>query len=881
MDQERWARVQGLFHRVAELPEDERRAFLDARCSDDPSVAADVLELLAEDERSDSLLDRGLGEVAGAVLDDGRSVPPRLGPYRLREVLGEGGMGVVYLAERTDFKNLVAIKVLRDAWLSPARRERFASEQSTLAQLNHPSIARLYDADHLPDGTPWFAMEYVDGVALNRYCEEQRCNIRRTLGLFRGVCEAVLHAHQQAVIHRDIKPSNILVTRGGQPKLLDFGIAKQLEGLDRPMERTRTELRVMTPAYAAPEQLKGEGLGAHTDVYSLGAVLYELLAGSPPFDLSNKTPAAATETILHQTPEKPSAAARKAAVRSERPRALLAERGAAWADLDVLCLTALQKDPARRYRSVESLIRDIDHYLRREPLEARPDTAGYRLGKFARRHWKPLSAAAAVTLAVVGLVSFYTVRLTAARNDAVAEAQRTRRIQEFMNGLFEGGDPAAGPRDTLRVVSLLERGVHDAAGLAAEPAVQAELYQTLGTIFQNFGHLDRADSLLALALEIRRTRLGPDHPDVARSLVALALLKVDRSELDEAERLVREGLDMSRRRARSDAAGVARATTALGLVLGVRGQYDDAIEALTEAVRLDSIAGLPAADLVATLTELANNHFYAGHYAVSESLNRRVLEIDRGLYGDQHPNVAVDLVNLGAIQQEWGNWEEAERRYREALAIYRGWFGGNHFETAATLNMVGRTLIQQGRLEEARAPLAEALAIRERLYGERHPSVASTVNELALLAQREGRLDDAEAGFRRMLAIYREAYGGRHYLIGLATANLATVHFERKDFGGAERLFRDALERYAETLPPDHLYVGIAKLKLGRTLLAAGRYAAAEVESRVGYKIVASQEEPAEAWVAFARKDLVAEYEALGRRADADRVRADQEDSTD
>jgi len=868
MDRERWGRIQLLFHEAADLPAEERASFLAARCADDPSLVDEVLALVEEDTRGDALVDRDLAAVASRVLGEeaARAHPRDLGPYRLREVLGEGGMGVVHLAERTDLGSLVAIKILRDAWLSPARRERFASEQRTLAQLNHPNIARLYDADTLPDGTPWFAMEYVDGVPLTRYCEEQGCSIRRTLELFREVCEAVLHAHRQAVIHRDLKPSNILVTRGGQPKLLDFGIARQIEGLGTRQDWTRAELRLMTPAYAAPEQFRGEGQGVHTDVYSLGAVLYELLAGRPPFDLAGRTPAEAEEIVARQSPEKPSAVTRRA------------ERGAAWADLDVLCLTALQKDPARRYRSVESLIRDLDHYLRGEPLEARPDTLGYRAGKFVRRNWRSLSVAAAVGLAVVGLTTFYTLRLAAARNTALAEAERTRRIQAFMNGLFEGGDPA-GPSDSLRVVSLLDRGVRDAQSLTSEPAIQAELFQTLGTIYQQLGDLERADSLLSASLAERRARLGGHHPDVGRALVALGLLRSDQARHAEADSLARAGLAISRRREKTDPGAVVQASTALGLVLHNKGDYDEAIALLEDAVRLDSVTHRPAADVAATLTELANSHFYAGHYDIADSLNRRVLAMDIAMHGDRHPAVAGDLINLGAIQQEWGHWDQAERRYREALAIYRGWYGENHFETAATLTMVGRTLVQQDRGAEAREPLRQALAIRERIYGPNHPFVASTLNELAVLAQKEGRFDDAEADFRRMIEIYRAAYDDHHYLIGLAYSNLGGLLTERKQFAGAEQAFHEALRRYHDTLPAGHLYLGITHLKLGRCLLRAGRHAEAERESRAGFEIVSRQAEPSVRWLEAAHTDLAAEYEALGRPADAARHRAELEKS--
>jgi serine/threonine-protein kinase len=875
VDRDRWERVQALFHEAAERPADEWREWLAGQCGDDPTLIDEVLALLDEDTRT-SVLDRDLAAVAGDLLAERRDPPRDLGPYRLREVLGEGGMGVVYLAERVDLHSLVAIKILRDAWLSPARRERFASEQRTLAQLGHASIARLYDADTLPDGTPWFAMEYVDGVTITEYVATHHSGVRPTLELFRAVCEAVLHAHQHAVIHRDLKPSNVLVTRGGQPKLLDFGIAKQIEDLAPPLERTRTELRMMTPAYAAPEQIRGEGLGVHTDVYALGAMLYELLAGRPAFDLRDKTPAEAADLVTTQMPERPSLAARNG------PRAaLLGERGASWSDLDVLCLTALQKEPARRYRSVESLIRDVDHYLRGEPLEARPDSIGYRMGKFVRRHWRPLAAASAVTLAVVGLTAFYTVRLARARQAAVAEAARTHRIQEFMNGLFEGGDPEAGPSDTLRVVALLARGVRDAGALTADPAVQGELYETLGGIYQTLGQLEMADSMLRTSLAVRRAKLGPDSPDVARSQTALGLLRSNQSEYEEAERFVRDGLATVRRQPRLDLAALARATTALGTVLEARGVYDTAIVTLTEAVRLDSVAKLPLADLSETLTELANTHFYAGHYGVADALNHRVYDIDRALYGGSHPHVASDLYNLGAVQQEWGHWPEAEHYYRRSLAIYRGWYGEDHFETAATLNAVGRALIQEEKLAEAREPLARALAIREHIYGPVHPSVASTLNEIAMLAQNEGRYDDAEAGFRRMIDIYRKVYDDKHYLIGLAYSNLGGLFLERKDYPQAEQQFREALRRYATTLPPGHLYFGITRVKLGRALLRAGRYAEAVHESRGGYDVLTKQSEPPTHWLENACNDLALEYDALNDRENAARFRAElAKDST-
>jgi serine/threonine-protein kinase len=878
MDAERWERLQSLFHRATELPEPERQAFVAAACGDDTALGAEALALLEEDARGAPLLDGDVARVTSRVLD-GATYPTlpvqSIGAYRIVGLLGEGGMGVVYRATRDDLGSVAAIKVLRDAWLSPARRERFAAEQRTLAQLSHPSIARLYDADTLPDGTPWFVMEYVDGAPLTEYCAQRACSITERLRLFRTVCEAVQHAHAHLVIHRDLKPSNILVTHDGTVKLLDFGIAKHLAALGTPDDHTRTGLRLMTPAYAAPEQVRGDRVGTHSDVYSLGVVLYELLVGRLPFDLSDRTPGEAETIIVEQEPEKPSAAAKRAAgARGGRRRTPSAGR-TSWADLDVLCLTAMHKDPLRRYRTVDALVRDVDHYLRGEPLEARPDSVRYRLGKFLRRRWRPVSAAALVLATIVSLVTFYTVRLATARNAAVAEAARTQRIQRFMMNLFEGGDETVGPAESLRVVTLVDRGVQEARSLDGDPAVQAELYETLGGISLNLGNLATADSLLRAALERRRSLLGPDHPDVATSLVALAQLRDAQAEYEEAERLVRQGLAIYRGSLAPDHPTAARATTVLGRVLENRGRYAEAIPVLEEAVRLQSAPGGVAADLSASLTELANTHFYLGHYAASDSLNRRVLEMDRQLFGERHPTVADDLINLGAIQFERGRYREAERFYREALDILRAWYGEERAETASGLTMLGRALVADGRSEEAAAPLRQALAIHERVYGPVHPRVASTLNELGKVAQARAQLDEAEAAFRRMGDIYAAVYGDDHYLIGIARSNLASVLMERGEHARAERLLRDVVRRFTESLSADHANTGIARVKLGRALLGQRRHAEAEQESRAGYTILAGQASPPAVWLQRARADLVAEYEALGRPDAAARIRAE------
>ncbi len=879
MDSERWQKIQTLFHKAADFPAAEQRVFLETQCGGDPALVSEIMILLEEDTRGASLLDGGIAHVAHQILSVPAAAPPpfkEFGPYRIVRALGEGGMGVVYLAERADLGTQVAIKILRDAWLSLARRDLFAAEQRTLAQLNHPSIARLYDADTSRDGSPFFVMEFVEGVPLTVYCSVNNCSALGRLRLFRSVCEAVLYAHQHAVIHRDLKPSNVLVKTDETLRLLDFGIAKHIESLSElAADRTLTGLRLMTPAYAAPEQIRGEQVGIQADVYSLGVILYELLAGRLPFDVSNLTPVQAEKVLTENQPEKPSALAEKMARLPQRERSGTSISRSAWTDLDVLCLTAMHKDPQRRYRSVEALIRDIDHYLRAEPLEARPDTLGYRLRKFVARNRQPVGVTAAVFTLVVGLVIFFTLRLAIARNAALAEAARTQRIQKFMTNLFQGGDASAGPTDNLRVVTLLDRGVQEAQSLNAEPEVQAELYETLGTLYQKLGKLDQANTLLNSSLQERKSLYGPDAVPVAESLVALGLLRADQAQLPEAEKMVREGLAMSKRHLPPNHPTVAKATAALGLVLEDRGSYDEAIKTLEEAIRLESVKGNATPEVAASLYELASTHFYAGHYDTSEALNERVLPMYRQIYGERHPRVADVLINLGAIKFDLGHYSEAEKYDRQALDIVQSWYGKDNPETAADLTILARALVREERYDEAMDLLQQSLAIKERVFGNVHPTVASTLNELGSAALKQHKNDVAEQYFLRMVEIYRQVYGEHHYLYAVALSNVGSVYTSREDWPRAEKIYRQAIPIFTESQSATHINTGIARIKLGRTLLRQNRYAEAETETRAGYDILVKQMDLKVTWLVSARKDLAEEYDALKQPEQAAKFRAE------
>ncbi len=865
-----WARLQAAFDAIIDAPEHQRDALVQDASHGDADFERELRELLAADAVKLPLLDRSNAEWASALLADAprpADERPEFGPYRLLRLLGEGGMGVVYLGERVDVQRMVAVKLLRDAWLSPARRARFTTEQRALAQLDHPNIARLFDAGTLANGTPWFVMEYVEGLPLHRYCEANQCTVTQRLQLFRAVCSAVQHAHDQAIIHRDLKPSNILVTTDGTVKLLDFGIAKQLGQEHRDSERTHTGLRMMTPAYAAPEQVRGERVGVFTDVYALGVVMYELLAERLPLDLSSRTPGQADAMILDIEPEPVSRAAR-----AQGAGSAAALRRSEWNDLDVLCKMAMHKDPARRYRSVDALLRDVDHFRAGEPLDAHPDALSYRVSRFVRRRWREAALVAALVLLSVGAATSYTVRLGRARDAAVREAERRTRLQRFMLALFTGGDEA-GPADSLRVVTLVDRGVQEARLLDGDPAGQADLYATLGSVYQKLGRFERADAMMQAALLAHANAGNRDSLTRAALLLNLGDLRIDQaaylgadSALTQADALV-----VPRVSAR-DANAVLLQSRILGTV-GRRqeeqGLYDSATVTLQQAV-----ARYPASDpdplvRASLLGELANVHFYAGRYAESDSLNRLVLAVQVARSGERHPAVAEVYINLGATEFERGRFVEAERWYRKAIDIDSTFYGGAHFRTAAHLAMLGRALVSQERYDEATSVLQRALGIQQATFGSAHPRVASVLNELGNVALKHKAFDSADAYFTRMATVYREANGDAHFTVAVALSNRATVFNEQQQYVRAEGIYRDVVRRFTEAQGAEHMNTGIARIKLGRSLIRQKRWAAGAAESEAGYTIVARQAEPGVSFLQAARKDIAEALLALGRATES------------
>ena len=878
MHQAQWDRTKSLFLAALELPETERRLYLTRTCEGDEATLRQVLALLDADARGRSPLSLPVGEVAHEVLDGSVPLLRQIGRYRVESVLGKGGMGVVYLGVRDDLNAKVAIKVLRDAALSPTRREWFQREERLLAQLNHPSIARLFDADVLADGTPYFVMEYVAGDPLTTYCDRQRCSLGERLRLLRDVCVAVQHAHRHAMIHRDLKPSNILVARpaeGGAAsvKLLDFGIARQLDDLS-PSSRLVTASRLMTPAYAAPEQLRGEQVGVYTDVYALGVILYELLTGALPYDADGRSRGEVEALMLEQPPEKPSLRAERRA-RASADAARFPSPGAAmWSELDVLCLTAMHHDPQRRYQTVEALVRDLDHLLKGEPLEARPDALGYRLNKFVRRNRRAVLATAAGVAVAVGLVTFYTVRLKAARDAALAEATRTERLQHFTSDLLVGDDGVTLP-ESAQVGDLLARGIEKAKEFAKEPAFQARLLETLGSIYRQVGNFPRADSLLNASLERRRAIYGTEHVEVADGMIGLGVLRMDEAKYDESEKLVRDGLAMARRTAPADHPTITEGMNALGMLHVQAGRYGEAIGELEEAIRLQTERGADSVAIIETTNLLANAEYLGGHFDAAESLNREVLAFDQKRLGPRHPSVAHSLVNLGDLLYERERWKEAGELFREALDIDSTYNGREHLSVARDLILVSRTMSRQGDYDGAQPLAKRGHALYQKTYGLHHPRTAIGLSELGWLATKKHDFVAAESLLTQTIAICRETLGDDHAFVGSALGLLAAAYLDQGKLDQADTTYRRAAAILEKSLGEDNVITATMRVKLGHALLKRQNYADAERELAAGRKVLLAHEEssPPSA-LRDSRDDLVTVYETTGRRDEAVKMRS-------
>jgi serine/threonine protein kinase/tetratricopeptide (TPR) repeat protein len=867
---ELWARVRDAFSELSELAPSERTTPIQQLERTDPAAARHVIAMLRAAERP-SPLDKSIGAIAEELLaPDSVPVPQtQFGPYRLMRPLGRGGMGVVYLAHRDDLGTSAAIKILPHAWLDPSRREQFIEEMRILATLSHESIAGLLHAGQLDDGTPWFAMQYVEGEPITKWVWRHELTADAILQLFDRLCAAVQHAHGHPVIHRDLKPSNVLVTGDGTVKLLDFGIAKRLrsQGAD---EQSRTITREVTLEYAAPEQLLGKVAGVRADVYALGIMLYELLVGRRPYEVADLTPAATELAIRSAYPP--------SIDRAVGPRTLRADERR---DLDALISRATAPDVADRYVSVEEMRRDIRSFLDRKPLMARKAGWSYQTRKLVRRRWRELATAAVLTIAAIVGVVLHNRELAASRDVAVAEAARTNRLRQYMEDLFQGGPQPTGPLDSIRVMTLVENGIRGARALTTDPAIQVELLGMFGTMSRGMGDLARADSLFLLATDRATALYGPNHPETLRARVRRAQLLDQVGKTDSAERELRAIEQLARKYAPTHHPVVAEVDGALGSLLGTRYQFPAAIAYLERALAEQGERDTTSREYAEALRDLGNVVAIAGNLDRADSLFLRSLPLVRQLFGPRHPDVAYLLANLGNTASQRGRLAEAERYQREAVAINAAWYGEGNFYTAMLNGVLAQTLIRLKRYDDAIPILHQTIDVFSRSPDLGPDAAPTNIARSTLAKALAGRGDHQEAvrEYELALAGLRRSTGEK----GLSTLAVATSLAEEVLYAGhvdsAVTMLRKELAIAVAAYGEAHPTVADIRVKLGGALVAKREFAEAITVTTTALKVLDARAGTHAAGARLGRRNLLAAYVATGDSANAARVRAELADT--
>ncbi|MEM9554969.1 MAG: tetratricopeptide repeat protein [Acidobacteriota bacterium] len=885
-----WRRMDEVFQQARERPADRRAAYLDAACGDDPDLRSEIEALLAADASTGIWLDGSLADEALELLMDDADILPGtvVGSYRIVRPVGRGGMGVVYLAERCDghYRQQVALKLIKRGMDTDELLELFRRERQILAQLDHPRIAHLLDGGAADDGRPYLVMDYVEGVAIDEYVRRHALHVEEILRLFEAVCEVVRFAHRNLVIHRDLKPSNILVAADGAPRLLDFGTAKLVPGAgDR---ATTYPLRAMTPTYASPEQIQGRSITTAADVFALGVLLYELLAGRHPFADAGGELAAVTRAVCEQEPARPSRVAPAA-----RRRRL-------QGDLDAIIARAMRKDPAARYESVAALAEDVERHRTALPVAARRGTLRYRSGRFVRRHRLALSVLAAVL--VVALV--FICALVVEQRETRRAQLRAEAITDYLKNLFEGFDPFTSDERPVTARQMLDRGVDRLEReLVDEPDLEVEILGVLGEIYANLGHRPSARDLLERALAVQERELAPDAPRRARLLTLLAEIEAGSGRLEQSRAVAEQALALlpedepatalERQAAQlqlahvdrlshrfgvaessltatlarlealrpTDPALVDRTLLELGAIYRHGLRWDEA-RAVTERAVQRSSARRGAHDPRTILAReaLAAVLFDSGDWGAAEASMLEILEARSQLLGDDHPELIASYYNLGALAARQGHYGRAAEFFEQSVARMRR--EGGHPHLVPALMWSAQVALNLGRLVEASALTDEVLGETERRYAANEDIVFDGLLLAVRVERARGRRAIADRLLDRLLGRLPPAEGvakPRSWFFN-------RLHLAR--FALADGDLEAVAARLAEARalePEDYPIAQIRKLTLEATLaLRRGRFEAAETLIRSAPQDALGSLETID-WLRFEHVGIAVER-ALGRR---------------
>lgn len=806
--------LEALFTAAADLPPEERAAFLDQHCHDQPELRRKLEELLDRDRDATSYFDDLAGAIiAAAPLELESAVQTRLefGPYKAHQVIGRGGMGVIYQAKRVDgeFDQQVALKLLHVDMESPETHARFLAERQLLARLSHPNIARLLDGGVTTEGRPYFVMELVDGMPIATYCREHALRVEEILRLFLDVVDAVGYLHRNLIVHRDLKPGNIFVDQEGQVKLLDFGIAKILTEERGSETLTRTGLQLLTPEYAAPEQLRSGPITTATDVFALGGVLYELLTGCRPFNRDQldfneralRTPTAPSTALRHSTPD--DAVARNAAVSWRRLAG----------DLDTICLKALRPEPEFRYASAEQLGEDIERHLKGLPVRARKNTVYYRASRFLLRHRN----AVAVAMILVAMLGFGFAHERGLREDAELarlaanrEAARALAVSDFLTELLSSVDPAKAQGHEVTVAEVLGRAserLELEESFAEQPAVESAIRRTIGDTYRSLSRLEESGVHLERAVELEGG-INATTPQALRAIESLAALKLQRQEVDEAMLLANRVLEVRLASLGEENPETLNAMNLLANVLWVQGRYDEVevLDRKTLAIR-QRVLGDDHPATLKSMNGLATTLYSTARYSEAAETFQHVLAIQQNTAGDSHPDTLTAANNLAACYLELGRYDEARTILRWTLDGRMRVLGNSNPDTWTSMHNLGLTYALQGKYEEGETLLRQAAAYRSNAPGDKESYLFSR-SYLADLVRDQDRYDEAETIYVSTLDDQRTLLGDRAPQTLKTMSGFAELRLRQDRLPEAEELIRQVvpyIEKATAAGHPDRL----------------------------------------------------------------------------
>jgi serine/threonine protein kinase len=794
MTPQRWQQLEALYDAAAELAPPERARFLDEQCRSDEDLRRELTAMFRDAGNGiTGIVEQAAAEAAQ---DPGAWSGKPLGPYRLVRLIGQGGMGAVYEAEQSQPRRAVALKVLKPGLASPELLGRFERESQVLARLQHPGIAQIYEAGTADTGVgpqPYFAMEFVHGAPLRDYAEAQHLNTRQRLELMARVCDAVEHAHQRGVIHRDLKPGNILVEETGQPKILDFGVARATDSDAQATKHTDVGQLIGTLAYMSPEQVLADPLELDTrsDVYALGVILYELLAEKLPYQLSHQ---------LHEAVR---------TIREEDPAKLSSINRTYRGDVETIVAKALEKDKARRYSSAAALATDIRRYLADEPIMARPASTRYQLWKFARRH-KALVGATAVVFAVLlaGIIVSTHEALIARRAEQTAQA-----VNDFLqNDLLAQASaanqsgPSTKPDPDLKVRTALDRAAARIGGkFAGQPEVEAAIRDTMGQTYEDLGLYPEARKQLEQALDLHRRALGGNNPTTLRTMSLVGRTAQLQGKYSEAEALLSQVLAIQRRVLGSEHAGTLDSMRSLAVVYRDEGKYPQAEALLSQVLEIRRRKlGSEHPDTLRSMGILANVYYEEGKYPQAEALESQTLEIQHRVLGAEHPNTLTATADLANFYYEEGKYGQAEGLDSQTLGIRRRVLGSEHPDTLSSMINLAVDYEREGKYAQAEPLHAQTLEIRRRVLGPEHPDTVMSMDDLANVYNDEGKYAQAEPLYSQTLEIRRRVLGPEHPETLRSMNNLAICYGSQGKYAQADAPLNQSLAIARRVLGAEH-----------------------------------------------------------------------------